>query len=414
MELSDKELRRGFFILALTAFSVSLSMGLQQSISPNFYRETIGMDGAQNGYLVAFREIPGFLLAFVAALLLRLGMARATGLALLIMGVGYASFSFGYSFTAIIVSSVIGSIGFHSWLQMQYALGLSLARSGEEGSVLGRVSSIGFSGRMLGMIGVLIVLQVVGYLAGAKEEWQGTVFRALFIVCGVSAVVGGITILRFPAPPNERAVARAAPKITLRRDYWLYYLLSFLDGCRMEIYFAFAPFVLVEEFGVSATAITILLICAGLLNWRTAGWIGRLIDKHGEKRMLTINYCGHFVVFLGFALAQNVWLLYAFYLGYNFLFTFSIGTTTYLRKIARKDDIAPSLAMGVSWAHVAAVAVPVVGAALWTQLGYQFPFLFGTSFVLLSIWFTRKIDVPRQRLQEPASIQLASAPAGDG
>ncbi|HYI14638.1 MAG TPA: hypothetical protein VEX37_04565, partial [Thermomicrobiales bacterium] len=252
MDLSDKELRRGFIVLALTAFAVSLSMGVQQSISPSFFRETIGMDGAQNGYLVAFRELPGFLLAFVAALLLRLGMARATGLALLIMGIGYASFSVGYSFAAIVIASVIGSIGFHSWLQMQYALGLSIAKEGEEGSVLGRISSIGFSGRMLGMVAVLIVLQVVGYLAGAKDEWQGVVFRTLFIVGGVSAV-----------------------------------------------------------------AITTLLICAALINWRTAPWIGRLIDRHGEKRMLTINYCGHFVVFLGFALAQNVWLLYAFYLGYN-------------------------------------------------------------------------------------------------
>ncbi|MCC6934950.1 MAG: hypothetical protein IT333_00430, partial [Thermomicrobiales bacterium] len=146
------------------------------------------------------------------------------------------------------------------------------------------------------------------------------------------------------------------------------------------------------------------------INWRTAGWIGGLIDRYGERRMLTINYCGHFVVFLGFALAQNVWVLYLFYLGYNFLYTFSIGTTTYLRKIARREDIAPSLAMGVSWAHVAAVAVPVFGAALWTQLGYQFPFLFGTAFVLLSIYYTQKIDIPRQRVAQP---ELVSAPAGD-
>jgi MFS family permease len=414
MGLSDSQLRRGFIILAITAFSVSMSMGLNQSISPNFFREEIGMDGAQNGYLVAFREMPGFLLAFVAALLLRLGMARATGLALLIMGIGYASFAFGYSFTAVIVAAVIGSIGFHSWLQMQYALGLSLAKEGEEGSVLGRVSSVGFAGRMLGMIGVLIVLQTVGWLAETPGDWQGPIFRLLFVLAGVSAVVGAIAILRFPVSENERAVARAAPKLMLRRQYWLYYLLSFLDGCRMEIYFAFAPFVLVEQFGVSAVAITTLLITAGLINWRTAGWIGRLIDKHGEKRMLTINYCGHFIVFLGFALAQNVWLLYGFYLGYNFLFTFSIGTTTYLRKIARKEDIAPSLAMGVSWAHVAAVAVPVVGAALWTQLGYQFPFLFGTSFVLLSIYFTRKIDVVRQKMVDPTPVSIAASPAGNG
>ncbi len=411
MDLTEQQLRRGFVVLAITAFSVSLSMGLNQSISPNFFREEIGMDGSQNGYLVAFREMPGFLLAFVAALLLRLGVARATGLALLIMGIGYASFAFTYTFTAVIISAVVASVGFHSWLQMQYALGLSLARPGQEGRVLGRISSVGFAGRMLGMIGVLITLLVSSQLASSADAVQGPIFRVVFVVAGVAGIVAAVTILRFPVAESD--ASRAAPKLTLRREYWLYYLLSFLDGCRMEIYFAFAPFVLVEQFGVSALAITSLLIIAGLINWRTAGWIGGLIDRHGERRMLTINYCGHFVVFLGFALAQNVWLLYVFYLGYNFLFTFSIGTTTYLRKIARKQDIAPSLAMGVSWAHVAAVAVPIFGAALWTQLGYQFPFLFGTAFVLLSIYYTQKIDVARQRIPEPAHAALAGSPVGD-
>jgi len=406
--MSDQQFRRGFIILAITAFSVSLSMGFNQSVSPNFFREEIGMDGSQNGYLVAFRELPGFLLAFVAALLLRLGAARATALALLIMGIGYASFALTYTFTAVIIAAVVGSIGFHSWMQMQYALGLSIAKSGQEGSVLGRISSVGFAGRMLGMIAVLITLLIAGRLAETLESVQGSIFRVIFVMAGVSAVIGAVAILRFPVEADERSETSRKPM--LKREYWLYYLLSFLDGCRQEIYFAFAPFVLVEQFGVSALAITSLLIIAGLINWRTAGWIGGLIDRYGERRMLTINYCGHFVVFLGFALAQNVWVLYLFYLGYNFLYTFSIGTTTYLRKIARREDIAPSLAMGVSWAHVAAVAVPVFGAALWTQLGYQFPFLFGTAFVLLSIYYTQKIDIPRQRVAQP---ELVSAPAGD-
>lgn len=383
-------------------------MGFNQSVSPNFFREEIGMDGAQNGYLVAFRELPGFLLAFVAAILLRLGAARATALALLIMGIGYASFALTYTFTAVIIAAVVGSIGFHSWMQMQYALGLSIAKQGQEGSVLGRISSVGFAGRMLGMIAVLMTLLIAGRLAETLESVQGSIFRVVFVMAGVSAVIGAVTVLRFPVDADEQR--DTSRKLMLKREYWLYYLLSFLDGCRQEIYFAFAPFVLVEQFGVSALAITSLLIIAGLINWRTAGWIGGLIDRYGERRMLTINYCGHFVVFLGFALSQNVWMLYLFYLGYNFLYTFSIGTTTYLRKIARKEDIAPSLAMGVSWAHVAAVAVPIFGAALWTQLGYQFPFLFGTAFVLLSIYYTQKIDIPRQRVSQP---DLVSAPAGD-
>jgi MFS family permease len=126
--------------------------------------------------------------------------------------------------------------------------------------------------------------------------------------------------------------------------------------------------------------------------------VGRLVDRYGEKRMLTAGYIMHLVVFLGFALSQNIWLLYLTYLGYNFLFLFSIGTTTYLRKICRPADLAPSLAMGVSLAHLTAIVVPIIGAALWQRLGYQFPFLFGTVFIFISLWLTQKIDVERQRI----------------
>jgi MFS family permease len=166
----------------------------------------------------------------------------------------------------------------------------------------------------------------------------------------------------------------------------------------MQIYFAFAPFVLVEEFGVDAVTLTALLIVAALINWRAGPLVGRLVDRYGEKRMLTAGYSMHLLVFLGFAFSRDLWLLYLTYLGYNFLFLFSIGTTTYLRKICRRQDLAPSLAMGVSLAHLTAVVVPIIGAALWQRLGYQFPFLFGTVFIFISLWLTQKIDVVRQRV----------------
>ena len=138
--------------------------------------------------------------------------------------------------------------------------------------------------------------------------------------------------------------------------------MTFLDGGRQQIYFAFAPFVLVEEFNVDTRTMTLLLIITALLNWRAGPPIGRLVDRIGERRFLTAAYIAHFFVFLGFALSRNVWLLYGFYLGYQFLFLFSVGTTTYLKKIARREDIAPSLAMGVSLAHVTAIIVPVLGS----------------------------------------------------
>ena len=396
--LTTEQRARGFTLLTITTFLAYIVINIPQTISPNFFRDEIGMDGALNGYLIAIREVPGFLLIFVAAFLLRFGLAWATAIALTVAGVGYVLFAGANSFVGLIIPTLIASVGYHSWLQLQDALGLSLAKHGEEGSVLGRFRSIGFAGTIIALLVTLVILFAVERISGDLRAAQGPWLRGLYVATGVCAFVGAVVISRFPVSADSRAAARAAPRITWRKEYGLYYWLSFLDGSRMQIYFAFAPFVLVEEFNVDALTLTMLLIVSALINWRTGGWVGGLVDRYGEKRMLTVGYLMHLLVFLGFALSQNIWLLYVTYLGYNFLFLFSIGTTTYLRKICRPEDLAPSLAMGISLAHLTAIVVPIIGAALWQRLGYQFPFLFGTVFIFISLWLTQKIDIPKQRI----------------
>ncbi len=401
--LGEQALRRGVVALGVTTFAVTMSLNVFQAISPNFFRDELRMDGSLNGYLIAIRELPGFLLIFVAALLLRLGLARATAASLVLMGLGFAAFAGARSFSGVIVPTLISSIGYHSWLQLQDALGLGLARRGEEGRVLGRFRGIGFAGTLVGLVAVLAMLVAVEWATGDLRLNQGPWLRGTWLAVGLVAVFGAVAITRFPVSDDARAEARAAPRITWRREYKLYYWLTFLDGSRQQIYFAFAPFVLVEEFGVNARTLLILLIVSAVINWRSGPLVGKLVDHYGERRMLTAGYSMHLLVFLGFALSRNIWFLYLTYLGYNFLFLFSIGTTTYLRKICRPRDLAPSLAVGVSLAHATAVVVPLVGAALWARLGYQFPFLFGTAFIFVSLWLTQKIDIARQRVPEAES-----------
>jgi MFS family permease len=399
--LSRDQVEYGFRLLAITTFCMTLALSLFDSIQASFFRDSLGMDGQQNGYLIAIREVPGFLLIFISAVMLRKGLAKATAISLLVAGVGFSLFAFVHSFEQAIIPILICSIGYHSWLQLQYALGLSLARHGEEGSTLGRLQGIGFLGTFLALGLVWLALQGSDWIL--KTDEQDPILRFFWIFSGTFAIVGSFVVRKFPESPRDREIARNAPKITWNPHYWLYYVLTTLDGSRQQIYFAFGLFVLVERFDAPAKNVVLMLIFAALLKFLLGEPVGGTIDRFGERPVLTVAYCLHFITFLGFALAPNIWVAYGCYLLYQFLTLLSIGTTTYIKKVAKREDLAPTLAMGVSLAHVTAIFVPIIGATLWDTLGYRFPFYFGLIFVVGSLFFTQKINIPAQTIRDQPS-----------
>lgn len=48
-------------------------------------------------------------------------------------------------------------------------------------------------------------------------------------------------------------------RLNLRKEYWLFYLLTLLAGARRQIFVVFAGFLLVEKFGVNIENMVILL-----------------------------------------------------------------------------------------------------------------------------------------------------------
>src|SRR3954470_616467 len=53
--LSRDELAYGFKLLAITTFCMTLALSSFDSIQANFFRDSLGMDGKLNGYLIAIR-----------------------------------------------------------------------------------------------------------------------------------------------------------------------------------------------------------------------------------------------------------------------------------------------------------------------------------------------------------------------
>ncbi len=397
----DTPAGRGFLLIAGATAAFGFAMAAQQNIVSNYFENELGLAGPEFGYITAIREIPGFLLIFLTALFYRLSLPHLTALALLLLAIGYGFFGVSDSFWTVTPWVIISSMGYHTFLQTQAALGMSLTTENRSGGILGRLNAINQGGALTAMAFVLVAFHF-GWLD----------FREMFVICGVFAFIAAMLIARFPnlhnGEPVEKLVKR--DRIVMRKHYRFYYLLSLLDGARQQIFFSFGLWVLVDHFDLGVPAISaIMLVTAGMAM--TAGpWIGRQIDAHGERTMLGIVNVAYIFALLGYALVDNVAFAILCYVIYSFIFPLSaMGASVYLRKIAPQRDIAPSLAMGLTMQHAAAVVVPIVTGFVLNYVGYQIPFLVASVFAGITVLITRRLDPASQKSPQRLQEEAASA-----
>jgi predicted MFS family arabinose efflux permease len=396
---------RGFVMMMVTTAAVGFAMSAQQNVVANYFGEVLGMAGPQFGYITAIREIPGFLLIFATMLFYRVPLPKLTAGALLLLAVGYGLFGVSWSFWSVAPWVILSSMGYHTWLQYQYALGMSLTTENKAGSILGRISAMHNAG---GLVAMLVVM------AGFYFGWLG--FVSTFALCGLMALIGAVAIVAFPNMHNGvlEAKPRQRERLVLRRDYRYFYWLNLLDGGRQQIFFSFGLWVLVSHYQLSVPVISAILITVLALNVLTGAWVGRLFDRYGERPMLMVANVGYLVALAGYGLIDNVVVAVACYVVYMFIFPLSwIGASTYLRKVAVVSEIAPSLAMGLTLQHVAAVAVPLATGYILNFVGYQVPFLVACAFSVLTFFVTQRLDPQGQksplRVQEDAVRAAAGA-----
>ncbi len=391
---------RGFALISLAAVTFGFAMAAQQNVVSNYFEQRLGFGGPEFGYITAIREIPGFLLIFLTALFYRLSLPHLTAGALLLLAIGYGFFGFSSSFLMVVPWVIISSMGYHTWLQTQPALGMSLTTEDRSGAVLGRIAAIQQGGALAAMAFVFIAFYY---------DWLD--FRSMFMICGVMALIAAISIFRFPQLHNGKVQEQRVKRdhIVWRRDYRLYYLLSLLDGARQQIFFSFGLWVLVDHFELGVPAISAVLLVVAFSSMVLGPWIGRQVDLRGERDMLAVVNVAYIVALMGYALVDQVGVAIVCFVIYMFIFPFSaIGASVYLRKIAPSSDLAPSFAMGLTMQHAAAVVVPVVTGFVLNFVGYQIPFLVAGGFAVVTLFVTRRLDPVNQksarRLQEDAAL----------
>lgn len=406
--LETPEARRGFVLLMIMSAAFGMALSVQDNVVSNYFGDVLGLEGPQFGYITAIREVPGFLLIFLTALFYRMSIPRLTAMMLLLLAGGMMLFTFSSSFWTVAPWVVITSMGYHTVLQTQYALGMSLTTEQRAGAVLGRLTAVHNGGALVAMGVVFLIFTV------APDA-----FRPTFVLAGIMALIAAAAVFRFPNLHDgvQEEVVAERPKLVIRKPYRYYYYLHLLDGARMQIFFSFGLYVLVVIYGMSVREISLLLVATKLLAMVTGPWIGNMIDRHGEKPLLgALNFI-YIAALAGYALIDNVYVASFIFLVYSVIFPLSsVGSATYLRKVAVRDEIAPSLAMGVTLSHAAAIVVPVTTGYILNYVGYQVPFLIACVIASFTILVTRRLDPASQRsparIEEDRRISERLAPAG--
>ncbi len=388
---ADKTLQRDWAKFITLNFLFAFGFAIYASVFQNFFNDIVHGTPRGLGAMESIREIPGLLTAITAGTLVALAEARVAALGLGIAGVGIGLTGATNSYVPLVLVTVFWSVGFHLWAGMSSAITLTLAKGQEGGRHLGRISSISAVATMVGLGMALLFAKAAPHIGVSQQS----LYRWNFALGGICIFAAGVLC----ATLSHHAASVARAPIIFRKEYKLFYLLTFLEGCRRQIFSIFASFVLIKVYNLPLASMLWLQFVNNILISLTAPKMGKLVDRRGERAPLTVYAVGLILVFLGYAVSTSIYILCFLFILDNVLFTFGVGFTTYLHRIVRPNELTPCLNMGVTMNHIAAVTIPIGGAWLWEHFGnYRIPFWIGAAVACISLITTLQLPARQNPL----------------
>jgi hypothetical protein len=382
--------KRSLIFLGLAVAGASFAMSIQMGLNTNFLVEEIGIDARQQGFLEAARETCGIFALFILAALAGLAEPLVAAGMLVMVAAGLSAYAFVHEYWMIVCLSMIWSQGLHIWMPLPNSMTLALAEPGRAGHRLGQIARAGSIGVALGLGAAILMnwggvsMRSMFMAVGGKDPgdagWLVSTLRPLYLAAGLAAVGGAVACLGI-----YRRLKTPGPRLVFRRKYRLYYLLCFLEGWRKQIFICFAGFLLVKIHHTSVMTMLILAAVIQVIGAVASPRVGKLIDRIGERRVLLFYYSSIIVVFVGYAWIPNLEVLYGLFILDSVLFMSAMALTTYVNRIAPKNEHTQTLSMGIAMNHVAAVAMPALGGVMWATLGFQATFMVGAVAAVLSL-----------------------------
>jgi predicted MFS family arabinose efflux permease len=385
-----RRISRELALFAVASFAMGIAYSLFDSVFNNFLNEQFSLSGLERSFLEVPRELPGFLVVFVSALLWFLCSRRlgAVALVLGVMGallIGFAS----SSYLLMVVWLFVYSLGQHIFMPLASTIGMELAREGKAGQRLGQLNAVRTIAAISGS-----GLVFLGF------KYLGMTFQHTFALAAVGlAIAAGLMFSMQKAETKP-----PAQYLKLRKEYRLYYLLAVLYGSRKQLFITFAPWVLITIYNQPTQTIATLMAIGGVIGILFQPLLGWAVDRLGERFILVAEAVMLVFVCFGYGFAKSLFplqtaflIVCACYLLDQMLMSVGIARSTYIKKIALDPaDVQPALTVSVTIDHFFSIAIALLGGLVWNYLGFQYVFLMGVFIAGLNFLTAMRVRVPKK------------------
>ncbi len=379
-------------LFAVASALMGLAYSMVDATFNNFLDARFHLTGFERSFLEFPRELPGFLVVFVSALLWFFCSRRLGGVALIFSAVGALCLGvLSKSYAVMLIWLFLYSMGQHLFIPISSSIGMELSHEGHTGKRLGQLNALRNAAVIAGSFFVYLAFR---YL---KFDFQKT-----YILVAVIFLLA--SFIMFKMKPQETKVPKAF--LTLHKEYRLYYFLTVLYGSRKQLFMTFAPWVLVTIFNQPTQTLATLLTIGGVIGILFQPLLGWAIDHLGERKVLISEAVLLILVCLGYAYAKDTFseniaflIICVCFLLDQMLMSVNMARAMYIKKIAKQPDhVQAALTAGVTIDHIFSISIALLGGLIWNVFGYQYVFMLGVCIAIISFFAAMKIQIPLQSL----------------
>lgn len=245
------------------------------------------------------------------------------------------------------------------------------------------------------MVGLLIAVLVVWLSQKNTLDLSKSTFQTIVLISLLPAL---LAVLSLAIGARDVAVKnkRAAPKFSIKSlgkpfSVFLVIVSIFTLGNSSDAFLVLRA----QNLGITVTGILIMLAMFNLIYSLISTPAGSLSDRVGRRRLIIGGWLVYALIYLGFALAQAAWQVWALYVVYGLYYGMAYGTAN-----ALVADLVPENLRGTAYGTYSAVigilAFPasLIAGFLWQGFGPSAPFFFGGALalvaaLLMAFWLPR-------------------------